>query len=138
MSQAVKGSLHVLLLSSSSKTTSVSSACLRAEAEKAALLQHTEGLKKKHALELERIEVQNAMERVELETELAVVDAKVRVLQSVDTECMESKLISLEGSESQGDGMNKYLKSHQGTNGIKETLQPEPSPVEYEKNLCYP
>ncbi len=39
------------------------------------------------------IEVQNAMERVELETELAAVDAKVRVLQSFDTEYMESKLI---------------------------------------------
>ncbi len=122
------------IASSSSKTTS---ARLRAEAEKAALLQTTEGLKKKHALELERIEVQNAMERVELETELAAVDAKVRVLQSFDTECMESKLISSEGSESPGDGMNKYLKSHQGTNGIKETLQPEPSPVEYAK-ICYP
>lgn len=123
------------IASSSSKTTS---ARLRAEAEKAALLQSTEGLKKKHALELERIEVQNAMERVELETELAAVDAKVRVLQSFDTECMESKLISSEGSESPGDGMNKYLKSHQGTNGIKETLQPEPSPVEYAKISVIP
>ncbi len=101
------------IASSSYKTTSVSSARLRAEAEKAALLQRTEGLKKKHALELERIEVQNAMERVELETELAAVDAKMRVLQSFDTECIESKLISSEGSESPGDGMNKYLKSHQ-------------------------
>ncbi len=123
------------IASSSSKTTS---ARLRAEAEKAALLQSTEGLKKKHALELERIEVQNAMERVELETELAAVDAKVRVLQTFDTECMESKLISSEGSESPGDGMNKYLKSHQGTNGIKETLQLEPSPVEYAKISVIP
>ncbi len=126
------------IASSSSKTTSVSSARLRAEAEKAALLQRTEGLKKKHALELERIEVQNAMERVELETELAAVHAKMRVLQSFDTECIESKLISSEGSESPGDGMNKYLKSHQGTNGIKESLQPEPSPVEYAKISVIP
>ncbi len=66
------------IASSSSRTTSVSSARLRAKAEKAALLQRAEGLKKKHALELERIEVQNVMERVELETELAAVDAKVR------------------------------------------------------------
>lgn len=117
---------------------SIASSSSRAEAENAALLQSTEGLKKKHALELERIEVQNAMERVELETELAAVDAKVRVLQSFDTECMESKLISPEGSESPGDGMNKYLKSHQGTNGIKETLQPEPSPVEYAKISVIP
>ncbi len=65
------------IASSSSRTTSVSSARLRAEAEKAALLQRAEGLKKKHSLELERIEVQNAMERVELETELVSVDAKV-------------------------------------------------------------
>ncbi len=99
------------IASSSSRTTSVSSARLRAEAEKAALLQRAEGLKKKHSLELERIEVQNAMERVELETELVSVDAKVRVLQSFDTECMESKLISSEGSESSGDGINKYIKS---------------------------
>ncbi len=126
------------IVSSSSRTTSVSSARLRAEAEKAALLQRTEGLKKKHTLELERIEVQNAMERVELETELAAVDAKLRVLQSFDTECMESKLISSDGSESPGDGMNKYIKSQQETNGIKETLQPEPSPVEYAKISVIP
>ncbi len=43
----------------SSSARTVSSARLRAEAEKAALLQRAEGLKKKHALELERIEVQN-------------------------------------------------------------------------------
>ncbi len=123
------------IASSSSRTTSVSSARLRAEAEKAALLQRAEGLKKKHSLELERIEVQNAMERVELETELVSVDAKVRVLQSFDTECMESKLISSEGSESSGDGINKYIKSQQGTNEI---LQPEHLPVEYAKISVIP
>jgi len=72
----------------SSKSSSVSSARLIAEAEKAALLQRAEGMKKKQALEMERIKVQNAMERVELETELAAANAKVQVLQSIDAESM--------------------------------------------------
>ncbi len=60
------------------------------------------------------------------------------MLQSFDTEYMESKLISSEGSESSGDGINKYIKSQQGTNGINEILQPEHLPVEYAKISVIP
>lgn len=68
---------HLRSGASIASRSSVSSARLRAEAERAALLQRTEGLKKKHALEMERIKVQNAMEKVELETELAATNGKV-------------------------------------------------------------
>ncbi|KAL7844778.1 hypothetical protein SRHO_G00233170 [Serrasalmus rhombeus] len=52
-----------------SGTSSVSSARAKAEAEEAALLERAAGLKKKHALELQKMQLQSATEQNALECE---------------------------------------------------------------------
>ncbi|XP_061106388.1 uncharacterized protein LOC133134038 [Conger conger] len=132
ISNSGKAEQSQTVVSRVSRSSSVSSARLKAEAEKAALLQRTAALQKKHALERERIEVQNAIERVELETELAAAQAKVQVFECIDVEATNSKFTSTELSELPGDGMNAYLESHYAR------IHPELSPVQYAKISVVP
>ncbi|XP_034086675.1 uncharacterized protein LOC117555808 [Gymnodraco acuticeps] len=100
--------------SRSSKTSSVSSACRRASAEKAALLARAAGLKGKHALLLQ-------LEQMELDTEIAASAAKIKVLQSIDVEeKMEDQI---------QDGMNAYLEESKEKS--TDTLDPEISAMEF-------
>eukprot|EP00063_Salmo_salar_P065884 XP_014040719.1 PREDICTED: uncharacterized protein LOC106593859 [Salmo salar] len=123
-----------------SKTaSSVSSARLKAEAERAALLARQASLQDKHALELEKaqleqqkaqLEQQRAhlnvrMEKMALETDIAAYNAKLKVLESVESTSQSHAVAA--HLLSQEDGMNSYFE-----NQVPEVyVEPETSPVEF-------
>ncbi|XP_032416528.1 uncharacterized protein LOC116718567 isoform X3 [Xiphophorus hellerii] len=82
-----------------SRVSSTSSARIKAEAERAALLERAAGLKKKHQLEAQEEKLKQEKEQLELETELAAANAKLRVLE-INSQC---------GSKC-SDGMNSYIE----------------------------
>lgn len=114
--------------SSGSKVSSVSSLRAQAAAEKAALAAKAHGLKQKHALELEKVQLQRKMDIIELETNIAAADAKLKVLESYES---SDQLQSTSDfvSQMQNNGMNEYLDSYPD----KSVVMSEPSPVEFAK-----
>ncbi|KAK0150310.1 hypothetical protein N1851_008772 [Merluccius polli] len=87
--------------SKESKGSKASSACRRAAAEKAALQARAAALESRHALKLRELQLRIEMEKMDLETDMAAADAKLRTLQSFDMD--EEEL------EEPRDGMNAYL-----------------------------
>ena len=104
---------------SKSKSSSVTSAHRKALAEQAALLSRREALNAKHALEQQRLILESKIEQTELEADIAASDARIKVLESFDTQ-----------SE---DGMNSYLESHRPC-----FPQQRQSPVEFAKITTVP
>lgn len=100
---------------SRSKVSSTASACLRAEAEMAALLARQRWLKEKHALEEQEEQIRKQKEQLQLEAEIAASMAKVNVLKtsgsSVHRRVSRKK-----------DGMDSYFKG--GFNVHAETFVP--------------
>lgn len=84
--------------SAKSRASSLSSARAKAEAEKAALLERAAGLKKKHALELQKMQLQSEIEQSAMDTDIAAANAKVKVLETYEKE-METKAGSVCRSE---------------------------------------
>ncbi|CAL8238180.1 unnamed protein product [Merluccius merluccius] len=70
--------------SKESKGSKASSACRRAAAEKAALQARAAALESRHALKLRELQLRIEMEKMDLETDMAAADAKIRTLQSFD------------------------------------------------------
>ena len=65
--------------SSSSSASRASSACLKAKAERAALMAKVQALEMKHALDMQQAQIIAKGERLAIEAELAVAEAKVNV-----------------------------------------------------------
>ncbi len=101
VSNASKSKIKSKSLASGSSTTSY--ARIKAEAEKAAIMEGVVALNKKHELEAQQEQLKRRQEQLELETELPAAIAKINVL-----ETMGSK----QGSEASdgSDGMNAYLR----------------------------
>ena len=68
----------------SSKASSISSARMKAAADKAALLARAEALKRKHELELEKLQLSAKMESLEMETDIAATNAKLKALEEFE------------------------------------------------------
>lgn len=103
----------------------MSSACAKAEAEEAALCEQATVLKKKHALELQKAQIQSEIEQSALDADIAAAKAKVKVLKSYEKQMSKTKSGSTHRSEPI-DGMNSYLEE-QGKNGKETYLGPETS-----------
>lgn len=95
--------------SKSGSTTSAASARLKVATEKAALLARAAALKRKHALEMEKAQLNSRLELMELEVSLAESDAKLKVLENFESE-KEQHLPTSEPQEQHEDGMNEYLE----------------------------
>lgn len=101
----------------SATSSSISSARLKIASERAALQARMSALRQKHAIEMEKNRLQAKLERMELETDIAASEAKLKVLDSFH-----------EGSEGQSgvhgnDAMNGYLDSNASVDEF------EPSPA---------
>lgn len=66
----------------SSKAPSISSACIKAAADRAALLARAEALKRK--LEFEKLQLSSKMESLEMEGDIAGIDAKIKTLEEIE------------------------------------------------------
>ena len=64
-----------------SRSSSISSACIKAEADKAALVERIAAQKRKHQIEAQQEKLRREKEQLELETELAATKAKLQVLE---------------------------------------------------------
>ena len=91
-----------------SQTSSSASARIKAQAEKAALMQRVAALKRKHQIEAKEENLRREKEQLELETELAATSAKLNVLEMNSSVC---------GSK-RSDGMTSYFERNisQGAN----------------------
>ena len=118
-----------------SRVSSISSARVKAEAEKAALEQKHTVLEKKHALLKQKMEIEKDIELTGVEAEIAGANAKIEVLQRAEAE-HSAKLTSVELLDTPGDGMNDYLQGMYPD--AKEDDQPELSPAVYAKISAVP
>lgn len=92
-----------------SKASSTSSARIRAEADKAALMERMAALERKHALEEKEEKLRKEKELFVLETELAAANAKLNVLE-INSKCGSKGL----------NAMNSYFdKNWTGAKGIR-------------------
>ncbi len=87
--------------SSKGSHSSTSSACIKAQADQAALLACAAALKGKHALEEQEFLLKRKKEQLELDTEIAASTARLTVLQACDGS-------SVTGGKS--DGMESYFR----------------------------
>ncbi len=85
----------------SCKSSTTSSARIKAEAERASLMARVAALKTKHALEEKEQNLRRNKEQLKLETVFAVSTAKLAVLQASDQKS---------SSQAFSNGMNSYLK----------------------------
>lgn len=89
-----------------SRVSSTSSARIKAEADKAALMERMTALKMKHLLEAKEEELRKEKEQLALETDLAAANAKLRVLE-----------INLKCGSKGSDGMNSYFERNKQRTG---------------------
>lgn len=75
-------SSHVKASSQLSRISKTSPARIKAEADRAALMEHVAALKKKHLIEAQEEQLRKEKERLELETEMAAANAKISVLEA--------------------------------------------------------
>lgn len=68
----------------SSSSSSISSACIQAEAEKAALMARAAALKAKHGIEVQEEELRRKKEQLDLDAQIAASTARISVLQKFD------------------------------------------------------
>ena len=73
---------HVKASSQLSRVSSTSSARIKAEAEKAALLEHVAAMKKRHLIEAQEEQLRKEKEKLALETEMAAANARIHVLET--------------------------------------------------------
>lgn len=108
---------------SSCMSSTTSSAAIKAEAEKAALIARAAALKERHALEEQEQQLRRKREQLEVETEIAASNAKLAVLQASD------------GRSSSGstNGMNSYLKRERTKKETVNALNPLAKEYEPEK-----
>ncbi len=109
--------------SSGSSGSSSVSACVQAEAERAALIARAEALKSKHAIEAQQEELRKQKEQLELDAEIAASTAKIAVLSTVDS---HSKCSRSGSSRSKGKEVTKgqTLRDVKG-NGISDSTRPK-------------
>lgn len=88
------------------KSSTTSSARIKAEADRAALLAHVAALKEKHALEEQEQQLKRRREQLELEAMLAASTAKLAVLQASDVQSF---------SKASSNAMNSYLNKEKRT-----------------------
>lgn len=91
-----------------SSVSSTSSACIRAEADLAALMARQKFLQDKHTLEEEEQQIQKRKERLKLDAEIAAHLAKVNVLRAASTSGSKNTVTDW------SNAMNSYLKNEQG------------------------
>ena len=72
--------------SKSSKSSSVASARMKATADKAALQARAEALERKHELEMEKYRLGLKMESLNLETDIAAADARLKALEEFESD----------------------------------------------------
>ncbi|KAL2102335.1 hypothetical protein ACEWY4_001503 [Coilia grayii] len=94
-----------------SKASSISSMRAKAEAEKAALAAKVAGLQQKHALELERAKLQSKMELIEIQSNIAATDAKLKVFENYEASVQLHSTSDIT-SQPQGDKMNEYFENY--------------------------
>lgn len=116
--------------SSSSRASSTSSARIKAQAEKAALMERVAALKKKHELEAQEEQLKRKKEQLELETELAATNAKINILEALGSR----------SSSRVSDGMNSYLRKGTAQNETSAKLNPHaneylPDQVQQRQNV---
>lgn len=100
---------------SSSSRSSASSARIKAEAEKAALMARAAAMKDKHALEEQEVLLKRKKEQFELDTEIAVTNARLTVLQACDGSSI---------SHGRSDGMESYVRKGAKPKVITASLNP--------------
>lgn len=109
----------------SSKST-ISSSCLKAEAEVAALNAMAAALQESHALKAQEEQIRQRREMLELQSKIAAHTAKVDVLRYRGSDVQSSRAHS--------DGMNSYLESSKG----KPSLRPSAKEFvpQHQKHHC--
>lgn len=70
----------------SSKASSISSAGMKAAADKAALLARAGALKRKHELEFQKLRLSSKMESLEMEADIAATNAKLKTLEEFEND----------------------------------------------------
>ncbi|XP_034530056.1 uncharacterized protein LOC117805434 [Notolabrus celidotus] len=91
-----------------SSVSSTSSACIKAEADMAALMARQRLLKDKHVLEEQEEQLRKRKEKLDLEMEIAASAAKLNVLKASNTSRVSSAV------RSRVDGMSSYLEREKG------------------------
>lgn len=86
------------------RISSTSSARIKAQADKTALMERVAALKRKHLIEAQEENLRREKEQLKLETELAATNAKLQILELNSSQC-GSKL---------SDGMNSYFERNKG------------------------
>lgn len=106
-------SSHVKASSQLSRVSAASSACIKAEAEKAALVERDAALKKRHLIETQHKQLRKEKDTLELKMKMAAAHAKNQVLEAN---------ASRNGSRV-SDGMQSYFEkaSVQPTSNLKPT-----------------
>ena len=92
-----------------SSRSSISSACLKAEAERAALIAKVAALKERHELDAQEEQIRQKKELLELQSQIAVQTAKVNVYRGSD----------VQSSRAHSDGMNSYLRSSKRKSSLR-------------------
>ena len=109
-----KGSKLSSHKSRKSNKSSTSSACIKAEAEKAALIARAAALKEKHALQEQEESLRRKREQLELDTEIAASSARLAILQSCGSHV----------SERGSDGMESYFRKEAESKNVSTLLSP--------------
>ena len=107
--------------SGSSGKSSIYSARMLAQADRAALVARQAVLKEKHAIEEQEQQLRRRKEQLDLDAELAATEAKLAVLQASDRRSH---------SVAHSDGMNSYLRKEKG-----KVVNLNPNAMEYKPGL---
>lgn len=108
----VSKSSRVSMSSKSRSSTSATSARLKVVTERAALLARAAALKEKHALEMEKVQLNTRLEQMELEMNLAESNAKLKVLETFEYQNEHNLLTSVPQNQHE-DNMKEYLTTYQ-------------------------
>ena len=107
--------------SSRSSKHSISSQLTKVAAEKAALLVKAEALKRKHELEMERNQLSAQLESLDLESDIAAANARMKTLEDFE------KNMDQDG-QTEGNGMQTQTSENQDGNVEERTPGPEEEP----------
>lgn len=107
--------------------STASSARMKAEAKKAALMARAASLAKKHALELEEAKIREMKEKLKVETDLAASEAEISVFKNYERLPQDSQDNPVDGMEM----MNTQLEEQRKPFRVSITSEHERSPVNY-------
>ena len=99
----------------SGKSSTTSSARIKAEANRAALIARVAALKERQALDEQEQQLKRKREQLDLEAELAASTAKLAVLRAFDLES---------SSQAPSNGMNSYLEREKRKMASANVLNP--------------